>query len=152
MPLIGSALMIMLDLLCVVLIIFPCKINSYGGVINVVYYELSPYIYKSENDSVSGIFPELFAELARWCDYEFKFTLDMKTPSNFSALIENKTRMKQYLNGDWLWLPLTLHISQDTKESLEFFSLDILNSFIEVLVHRDRVGPFATIKVAIFEC
>ena len=104
-------------------IIFPCKINSYGGEIHVVYYELSPYIYKSENDSVSGIFPELFAELARWCDYEFKFTLDMKTPSNFSALIENKTRMKQYLNGDWLWLPLTLHISQDTKESLEFFSL-----------------------------
>ena len=91
-----------------VLFAFPFGINSFRSApINVAYYELSPYIYRNENGSMSGIFPELFKELTSWCKIDFKYSLNTMSPNNFSKLIENKTLMEQYKVGNWLWLPLT---------------------------------------------
>ena len=120
--------------------------------INVAYYELSPYIYRNENGSISGIFPELLDELSNECDVEFRYSMDTLSANNFSNLIGNKTIMMKYLYGNWLWLPLTQHISDRTLKSLKFLKLTILNSGIDILVHRDQVGTLATIKVGIFEC
>ena len=107
--------------------------------INVAYYELSPYIYRNENGSISGIFPELLDELSNECDVEFRYSMDTLSANNFSNLIGNKTMMMKYLYGNWLWLPLTQHISDRTLKSLKFLKLTILNSGIDVLVHRTKL-------------
>ena len=60
--------------------------------------------------------------------------------------------MKEYVESGWLWLPLTQHITHETTVSLEFFNINFLNSVVDVLVHRDQVGPLATMKAGMFEC
>ena len=143
------------QLVFIVLTMFPFGIRAfrgYRGTINIAYYELSPYIYSSENGSVSGIVPEFLEEFEESCLVKFKYSLNLNNSNNFSNRIEDKTLMKQYSKGDWLWLSLTQHVSKETKDSLESLSVNILTSGIDVLVHRDHVGPLATIKVGMFEC
>ena len=138
---------------CVVLIEFPLGINSFdGGFINVAYYELSPYIYQNENGSMSGIFPEFLKEIYHWCNIDFKYSLNTMNAKNFSNLIENKTVIDQYKHGNWIWLPLTQDISKETMNTLKLLPLEIMTTVIDVLVHRDHVGPFAKIRIGIFEC
>ena len=141
-----------MQLVCVVLVALPCNIESWRTKINVAYYELSPYIYRGADGSISGIFPEIIKEMSRWCHADFEYTMNTRSGENFTNLIENRTKMKEYIADDWLWLPLTQHISHESKVSLDFFSANILNSGIDVLVHRDQVGPLATMKAGLFEC
>ena len=115
-------------LVCVVLVILPWEVKSWRPKVNVAYYELSPYIYRGINGSISGIFPDIIKKLSRWCHSDFKYTMNTGSASNFTNLIENRTNMKEYFRGDWLWLPLAQHISLDAKVSLDFFSANILNS------------------------
>ena len=96
--------------------------------------------------------PELLEEVAGTCVVKFRYSLNLLSANHFSRQIENKTWMKQYERGDWLWLPLTQHVSKETKDSLELLSVNMFTSGIDVLAHRDQVGPLATMKAGLFEC
>ena len=129
---------------------FGIKTSRYA---NIAYYELSPYIYRNENGSLSGIFPEVFEELSTLCDIDINYSLDMRSAKNFSNLIENKTFMSEFTYGNWIWLPLTQYISPETMHNLDFVPLPkILTTGTDVLVHRDHVGPIEKIRIGIFEC
>ena len=75
-------------------------VEGYRGTINVAYYELSPYIYRNENGSTSGIVPELLEEVSGTCVVKFRYSLNLLSANHFSRQIENKTWMKQYERGD----------------------------------------------------
>ena len=142
----------MLLLLCVVLVEFSFGIKGYYDVANVAYYEQPPYIYKNENGSMTGIFPEIFEDLTKMCFVDFKYSLNTISARNFSNLFKNKTAMDKYMHGNWIWLPLTQDVSGDQISSLKFIQRKILTTGTDVLVHRHQVGPFAKIKIGIFEC
>ena len=129
-------------LVCLVSVEYPPTTKSSPN-INIAYYELPPYIYKDDNGSMSGIFPELFAKLSNFCEINFRYSLDTMSPSNFSYFMENETLIEdKYKYGDWLWLPLTQNISKEKLASVGFFSSDIFTTGIDVVVHRDILGPF----------
>ena len=131
---------------------FPFGVNNSQN-INIAYYELAPYIYRNENGSMSGIFPELFAEISYLCQVNFEYNFNAMTANNFSTIMKKKVIIDQYMYGDLLWLPLTQDISIETSNTeLTFISSDILTTGVDVIVHRDHVGPLAKIRIGIFEC
>ena len=128
------------------------SLSKYGkNKIDIVYYELPPYIYSTKNGSVRGIFPQIIEELSVKCRIEFNYSLNMISARNFFSLMEHRNNTKS-MTGDWLFLPLNLHIPQDIIAEFGFESVPILQSGIDILVHRDQIGVFAKIKVGIFEC
>ena len=80
-----------------ILITLPWKIQTWRPTINVAYHELSPYISRNKNGSVSGIIPEVLSELSSWCIADSKYTLNMVSANNFSNLLESRTKMKEYM-------------------------------------------------------
>ena len=139
---------------CLVLVENSIGAKNVVPFVNIAYYELPPYIYKDDNGSMSGIFPELFAELSIFCHVNFRYSLNTKSPENFSNFIENKTLMEQY-QTEWLWLSLTQNVSkvfEELKTNQKVVTTGILTTSVDVIVHRDLVGPLAKIRIGIFEC
>ena len=134
---------------CVVLYIVPCVTRRH--VINVVYYELPPFIEKV-NNSVQGIVPNITDKISNLCNVTFNYSLDVNTDKNLFRHIKTESKKNQNSTGDWLWLPLTRHISQEILKSSGLERSPIFYSGIDVLVHRDQLGIFAKIKVGMFEC
>ena len=136
--------------------LFPLIIMGYRT-IDIGYYELPPYIYKSKNGSLQGIFPEIFQDLSRKCytrykyDLRFNYSLDMMSANNFSTYMNQEDKMGR-MAANRLWLPLTQRVSEETMSKLNLKAYRILPSGIDIIVHRDKIGVFAKIKVGIFEC
>ena len=105
-----------LQLVYLSLVMLPWSIQSFGT-IKIAYYELPPYVHKSENGSIVGIFPEIFEELTTKCNVEFNYSLNLMSAKNFSIYMKNEKMIN--LTGEWLWLPLTQHIPHITREYCE---------------------------------
>ena len=75
-----------LAFICVSFIVtfFP---NGGSNVINVVYSELPPFLYRGEGGDPVGIIPNITTAMSEVCEMKFNFSLKMKSGKHFSTFM-----------------------------------------------------------------
>ena len=89
--------------------------------INVVFYELPPFIYKGENGTLLGMFPDIAKKISHMCKINMNFALNLKNANNFSSFMRNAGRGWQ--NSTHCWNTIKYQNSTDQSSITEILQV-----------------------------
>ena len=130
-------------------------------VINVVYYEMPPFIYRDvekntttrRRNNLKGMLVDIASQARELCNIHMKFELDANTRQNFTNLLYDTEKSKPYGKSSWIWLSLLEYIPKKSLNKLGLASAHLFYSpGIEIVVHRDTIGIVAKMSKGVHAC
>ena len=122
-------------------------------VLNIVYYEMPPFIYRDKNGILQGMIPDIATKLPEFCDIKFNYVLDTTNATNFRAILNRPDGFNQYLSGDFIWMSLLEKIPKDIQMKLRLVEYALFESTgFEVIVSRKQVAFLAKVVIGLYEC
>ena len=123
--------------------------------LNIIYYEMPPFIYTNKNGKLIGILPDIAEKIKEACLIEMNFAVDAVGEKNFSSLMEDPKGLQNY-TGDkkqWIWLSLIQRVPAGKLARLYMEEFTLFNSpGLEVVVHRDQIDIFSKILIGLYNC
>ena len=128
---------------------------SMSYLINIIYYEMPPFIYSNGNGKLIGILPDIAEKIQEACFIDMNFAVDAVGEKNFSSLMEDPNGIQNYTEDKkkWIWLSLIQSVPVKKLARLYVEEYTLFNSpGVEVVVHRDQIDIFSKILVGLYNC